>query len=381
MFNKYDAWLVGYYGMQNCGDDALLLASISGLQRHLDCQKIAVSSVSDIRLNQNTAITKTLHTKQAWRGQNRLINYLNAFNSKRVIFGGGSVFHSVTDIQQKRHMMRLAGRGKSMALGVSLGPFCNVEAERACKSFLNECSFIGVRDKQSLEIAQSLAPNASVKLTFDLAVSLTKHPEFKINKGQRQGILFNVCPVSKDAFGNTSPVEEEQRARDLCHVIEALWRRTGERISLMCLNGNNQMGDISAINRVKKMLHSSVPISTIPYNSNPLKVLNVISHFKAMVSMRLHGNVFAYMSDTPSISLNYHPKCQQWCNQISLPGSMRFDASSLSKRRLFNVIAKGLEQGFPMARLPLETATELSELNWRKEDAKPQIFRRDPALQ
>ena len=25
MLRKYDAWLAGYYGMQNCGDDALLL--------------------------------------------------------------------------------------------------------------------------------------------------------------------------------------------------------------------------------------------------------------------------------------------------------------------------------------------------------------------
>lgn len=381
MFKKYDAWLVGYYGMQNCGDDALLLASLYGAQQHLNCHKIAVSSVSDMQLNDSTAIAKTLHMDQDWRGQNRLIHYRHALASKRVIFGGGSVFHSVADIQQKRHMISLAGRRKSMALGVSLGPFNSVDAEIACQAFLNECGFVAVRDKQSLDIAQSLAPKANVKLTFDLAVSLTKHPEFKVNQGPRQGILFNLCPVPKDAFGSTDPFEEEQRVRDLCQVIEAIWRRTGERVSLICLNGNAHIGDVRMTQLVNEELRARVPVSIIPYNSNPLKVLNVISHFKAMVSMRLHGNVFAYMSHTPSVALNYHPKCQQWCNQISLPGSMRFDANNFSKRRLFGTIARGLETGFPMARLPVETATELSELNWRKEDEKPQIFRRHPALQ
>lgn len=381
MFKKNDAWLVGYYGMQNCGDDALLLATLHGAQQHLNCEKLAIGSVSHIHLNEDTNISKTLYREQKWRGQNRLIHYRNALNSKRVIFGGGSVLHSASDINLKRHMMSLASRKQSMALGVSLGPFANTEAESTCQKFLNECGFVAVRDKQSFEIAKSLAPEANVRLSFDLAVSLTNHPEFTINQGQRCGILFNVCPVAKDAYGTTDPIEEEQRLRDLCHVIEALWKRTGERIALINLNGNQQNGDVRLTQAICDELRARVPITTIPYNPNPLKVINVISHFKAMVSMRLHGNVFAYMSHTPSIALNYHPKCEQWCNQISLPGSMRFKANNMSKRRLFGVLAKGLERGFPQAQLPLETAVDLSELNWRKHNEKPQVFRRHTALQ
>lgn len=381
MFKKNDAWLVGYYGMQNCGDDALLLATLHGAQQHLNCEKLAIGSVGNVQLNEQINVARTLNREQQWRGQNRLIHYRNALNSKRVIFGGGSVFHSASDINLKRHIIGLTSRKQSMALGVSLGPFENCEAESACKHFLNECGFIAVRDKQSFDMAKSLAPNANIRLTFDLAVSLVHHPEFVINKGQRCGILFNVCPVAKDAYGSTDPFEEEQRIRDLCHVIEALWKRTGERISLINLNGNLQNGDVRLTQIISQELRARVPIATIPYNPNPLKVINVISHFKAMVSMRLHGNVFAYMSQTPGIALNYHPKCEQWCNQISLPGSMRFKANDISKRRLFGVLAKGLERGFPQARLPLETATNLSELNWRKHNEKPQVFRRHTALQ
>lgn len=381
MFKNKDAWLVGYYGMQNCGDDALLLATMYGAKHYLDCQKLAVASVGDIHLSDHTNVTATLRKDQDWRGQNRLTQYKNALTSRRVIFGGGSVFHTATDINQKRHLIRLSNARNSMALGVSLGPFANAEAEVACQQFLNECGFIALRDKQSYDLAKSLAPNANLRLTFDLAVMLTNHPEFKVNQGERHGILFNVCPVAKDAFGTTDPFEEEQRVREMCQVIEAIWKRTGERITLISLNGNQQTGDVKITQMICDELRARMPISAIPYNPNPLKVINVISHFKVMVSMRLHGNIFAYMSKTPSIAINYHPKCEQWCEQIELPASVRFDANNIPKRRLFGTMVKGLERGFPMAQLPIETATELSELNWRTQDARPQILSRHPALQ
>ncbi|BDX08255.1 polysaccharide pyruvyl transferase family protein [Planctobacterium marinum] len=381
MFKHLDAFLVGYYGMQNCGDDALLLATHFGARKHLQCNKIAVSSMRDIKLCDDLQIAKTLRKTQNWRGQNRVIQYRHALASKRVIFGGGSVFHNATDINQKRHLIKLAGQKRSQALGVSLGPFKDTQAEQACAKFLREVGFVAVRDQQSYDIAKAITPDCNVKLSFDLAVSLCKHPQFKVNQGPRQGILFNVCPVAKDAFGNTDPFEEEQRARDLSQVIEALWRRTGERITLINFNGHAQLGDGQLTKLICEQLRGRVPVSTIPYNSNPLKVMQVISHFKVMVSMRLHGNVFAYMSKTPSIALNYHPKCEQWCEQIGLPQAMRFDINQFSKRGLFNAIEQGLETGFPMAQLPVETATERSEANWSKQDEQPKFFSRHPALQ
>jgi len=39
MISKYDAYLVGHYGMQNSGDDALLLATLYGAQSVLGCKK------------------------------------------------------------------------------------------------------------------------------------------------------------------------------------------------------------------------------------------------------------------------------------------------------------------------------------------------------
>lgn len=381
MLRQYDAWLAGYYGMQNCGDDALLLAAHYGAQQHLGCQNIAVASMAKIKLNGQLQLPKTLQAQQHWRGQNRLIQYQQALQSKRIILGGGSVFHSAQDINIKRHMLRLSNSRQSMALGVSLGPFYNSDAESACRKFLNECGFIGVRDAQSFEIACSLAPNANVKQTFDLAPSLMAHPDFRANQNERAGILFNLCPVAIDANGGNDPQAEQRRVNAICTVIAALWKRTGERISLINLNGHNQLGDWQLSQKIRTQLRDRVPLSLIPYNSNPLKVIQVMSHFKAIVSMRLHGNIFAYMTGTPSIALNYHRKCQQWCEQIGLPPAQQFDAANINQSALLSCLENGLNTGFETPQLPVATALTLSESNWRTQDEKHQVFSRRPALQ
>jgi polysaccharide pyruvyl transferase WcaK-like protein len=47
---KYDAYLVGYYGMKNSGDDALMYATAWGAQNYFDVQKAIISSSYDMQI-------------------------------------------------------------------------------------------------------------------------------------------------------------------------------------------------------------------------------------------------------------------------------------------------------------------------------------------
>ncbi|MBD3586775.1 diguanylate cyclase [Salinimonas sp. HHU 13199] len=131
MISKYDAYLVGHYGMQNCGDDALLLASLYGAQSVLGCQKMLVSSYDKTLPSGFSTDITTLYEKPAFKGQNRLTHYISAARSKRVIFGGGSMLRTASDINQKRHMMALSSKAKSMALVVGIEPFVYLNDELA----------------------------------------------------------------------------------------------------------------------------------------------------------------------------------------------------------------------------------------------------------
>ena len=162
MFKKYDAYIVGYYGMQNSGDDALMYATAWAAKHIIGCENTKVGLYGNYTRETQSDHQLSLKFNQKFPGQNRLLHYKTALQSKRIIFGGGSVLHSETDINLKRQLMSLSNPKKSLAVGVSIGPFHSVSAEKSCAKFLNECGYVGVRDNESLEIANRIAPKANV---------------------------------------------------------------------------------------------------------------------------------------------------------------------------------------------------------------------------
>ncbi|MDM7859313.1 polysaccharide pyruvyl transferase family protein [Alteromonas sp. ASW11-36] len=361
---KFSHYLVGYYGMHNAGDDALMLASMYGISTLAEHTNICVSATSTIYDLASQTLPPTLKARQSFRGQNRLKHYANALRSDTVVFGGGSVMHNSHDLKMKLDMLKFSGTGKSRAVGVSVGPFVDTSAERHCAELLNRLDFVGVRDQKSYDIVQSLAPNANCQLTFDLAPSLVSHPRFKALPAERSGILVNVCPIARGTHGNFDVQADERRIDHLADALIRIWNATGERISVISLNGHHEFGDDRLCELLVRKVSKVVPSRFIQYHTDTFSIIQLVGSFKACLSMRLHGNVFAFMTETPSFSLNYHPKCNQWCEQIGLPQQNRCDMTDFDPQTLTDQVIDGLENGFAIPTLTVDKAVQRSLSNW-----------------
>ncbi|MDO7641790.1 MAG: polysaccharide pyruvyl transferase family protein [Reinekea forsetii] len=355
-----DSYLCGYYGMQNTGDDALLLATAWGAKKFLGDKNHRVSNVAPLHLPGLPYLPAGLKVQQRFRGENRLKQSFHALVSKRVIFGGGSVLHNSHDINLKRQLMTLSGR-QGLALGVGLGPFRDSAAEKNCAKFLNECEFVGVRDVDSFALAKHIAPQAKIKLTFDLAPLLLLNTELKFDRVARAGICVCLCPYERLSGDSAA---EHQRLMALAQAIARVHRETGEAITLLDFNGHATLGDKQVHVALRALLPASVPVTHLHYQQNPLVVLQQLATFKVVVSMRLHGSVLAYLADTPVVSLSYHSKCDGWCRQIGQPESLQFDAKQIEVEQLVQVISAGLSQGFMAPTLTPAEAVEKSLTNW-----------------
>ncbi len=355
-----NAYICGYYGMRNTGDDALLLASYWGANHFLGAKNIRVSTPERLLLN-NKMIHSNLALPQKYRGQNRLNHYKSAALSKRIIFGGGSVLHNAHDINMKRDMMRLAGRHDHLALGVGIGPFPNTKGETACKHFLNECGFVGVRDHKSFALAKSLAPHANIHKTFDLAPSLLASPHYTPRSVRRSGIAFCLCPL-ESLTGDIK--NEHYRLSEIARVICELYEETKEPITLMDFNGHKELGDSQIHQELLRFIPTNIAINHIHYNSNPIAALKKIGSFKAVVGMRLHASVFSYLTETPLVSINYHSKCSEWCKQIGLDNNQQFQATHFNSEELSQCLRNGIKHGFSPTSLKIKTAINQSLMNW-----------------
>jgi len=354
--------LVGYYGMQNTGDDALMNATVWGARRFLGTDELSVTSPKTIKLYSGDNFSSTLAGTQRFSGQNRLKSYLRALDSSRIIFGGGSVLHNSRDINLKRDLMRLS-RGRShLALGVGIGPFTDTRAEQSCKRFLNACEFVGVRDAVSYDIAQSIAPHANVVFTFDLAPQLLNIEGYEIVPVKRKGIAVCLCPKER-LSGNLQA--EHLRLKNIANALDSQYRLTQEPIVFVGFNGHPELGDHQVHKEVSSLLSSDTVFSFVEYDSNPLRVMQRMATFKLAICMRLHAAVFSYLARTPFISLNYHSKCEQWNKQVVLPERYSFDSTDFDPKILANEVYRGIVDGFDPCELSVNQAINLSMENWR----------------
>ena len=354
--------LVGYYGMQNTGDDALMNATAWGAKRFLGSDKLSVTSPQSLKLYNGESLPGTLTIPQNFPSQNRLECYHKAIDSNRIIFGGGSVLHNARDINLKRDLMMLSRGRNHLALGVGIGPFSNTRAEQSCKRFLNACEFVGVRDAASYDIAQSIAPHANVVLTFDMAPQLLNIEGFKVVPVQRKGIAVCLCPKER-LLGNLQA--EHTRLKYIANALDAQYRLTQEPIVFVSFNGHPELGDHQIHKEVATLLSTKTVFNFVEYDSNPFRVLQRMATFKVAICMRLHAAVFSYLTSTPFISLNYHSKCEQWGNQIGLSKRYGFDSENFDPKVLANEVCKGIADGFESCDLSLNQAINLSMDNWR----------------
>lgn len=374
MFKKYDAYLVGYYGMQNTGDDALMYASAWAAKSMLGCNNTIVGLYGDYTRETHCENKLLLRYKQQFSGQNRLLHYKTAMQSKRIIFGGGSVLHSETDINLKRQLMFLSNPKKSLAVGVGLGPFNSVAAEKSCAKFLNECGYVGVRDNESLSIALALAPKANVHKTFDLAPLLLCSKKLKPQLNERKGIALTLCSVAIDAMGKTDNAEEEKRVEQFATLISKLYEKTGEPITLIEFNGHSSLGDWNINNKIVARLSNKVPVTIKKYDPNPIALLENLSSYKAILSMRLHGSILGYLANTPVLSINYHSKCKGWCDEIGLPEDYQIDLVNLDTEKIISQITTGILMDFKRPTLTINTALKNSLSNWSIQDEKYKVY-------
>lgn len=357
------SYLYGYYGMQNSGDDALLLAAAWGASRYLQAETLSVQSPRPLMLPEFGRFPATLAPQQRFTGHNRLLQYHLAANSQHMVFGGGSILHCSRDINLMRHLMWLSGKGPHRAIGVGIGPFKNSRAEEACRRWLNECDFIGVRDQESLTIAKAIAPSANVELTFDLAAMLLEMPFVNdpFNPIERRGIGVALCPRERL---HGAPEKEEQRLRAIARSLTDCYLTTGEPVFLIDFNGHSSLGDSQVHNQLHAYLSSSIPVFRINYDANPLRLMKRLSGLKAVVGMRLHASILAYLMNTPVLSLNYHSKCFGWANQIGMPQHYRFDCDYIDSQQLSLQLIAGLDHGFSKAALPTHAALQASQQNF-----------------
>lgn len=332
--NKRSGVLIcGAYGMSNAGDEAILEA-VLGEMRAIDPEMpITVLSRSP-RLTAERYGVKSLHMFD-------LPGFLREMKEKKLyINGGGSLIQDVTSSRSLwyyLYTLHAAHRRGCRVLmyGCGIGPVSRGFNRRLARRVINSCADeITLREKSSLDELESFGvTRPRITLASDPALTLSPAGKDEIDEKLRSLGLEEhgnyICFCMRDWAGFEKKAVEIAAAADFF--------REHCKLEPVFLSVNHK-SDGDAAKKVAR--HMKNPPRIIAEPMSTALTVGVISRMRVLVSIRLHGLIFAASQGVPLVGISYDPKVAAFLDYIGQKNCLPL--SELSAERLEKLIDRAL---------------------------------------
>lgn len=295
--------ICGAYGMQNAGDDAVLAAvcrDLRRLERDIPITVLARNPKSTARRFGVTAIHPL-----------NIPRWLMAMKrAKLFISGGGSLLQDVTSRRSLWYYLATIALAKKMGCAVQLygcgiGPITGAKNREQTAKVLNACAdVITLRDKESMETLQTLGvTEPRTLLAADPALRLDAVPG---DRERKIGIVVRPWP---EFWAHIPDFAAAAR-----HAYET-YRLTP---MLICMAPTDHAAASSLCTLLERQ-HIPCSISQHPRR---------IGQMSLVLSMRLHGLIFALRDGALAAGVSYDPKVSSFCREAGLPCTELAEATS-----------------------------------------------------
>ncbi|CDZ74517.1 pyruvyl-transferase [Peptoniphilus sp. ING2-D1G] len=301
----------GYYGYNNIGDEAILKGLVD-----------AITSISDAKLvvlSKNPDWTTTKYQVESADRSDLFTVIREIRKADMVLSGGGSLLQDVTS---KKSILYYLGilflailfNKKTMIYSQGIGPIKLKRNRILTKYILSKVDFINVRDNQSHRELKELGINRDVLVTTDTVFGIKK---IESAKGRqildsigvpRNRINICMCIMNWKNYG-------AQTADKISRLIEKIFKeRPDVNIILVPFFYHVDLEiERKIFNRLSCVFdHLYIVEDYLHVN----EYLSLISNMDMMVSMRLHGLIFATLTGAYPIGISYDPKIDGFIKEL-----------------------------------------------------------------
>ena len=323
--------LSGYYGFDNCGDEALLWAIIH-------CLKSLKPDIRITVLSGNPRKTRELYAVDAVNRWNPVRIALALISCRLLVSGGGSLLQDVTSGKSLSYyllVIRIAAffKKRVMVYSQGIGPLINEKNRNRVQNTLTRCSIITVRDKRSAELLREIGVNRDIQVTCDPVMAFSPDD---INFEDIMEILHDIgisrplVNISGDASETgTSKINKIPQARKLLMVVMRCWDNNrhispvAELLDAQIKRGWDVLltpahypGDMEALDKVTELMSEKPYLLDKCLTARQFLALTACAD--RVFSMRLHGLICALAAGTPMLGLSYDPKVDGFMEEAGL---------------------------------------------------------------
>ncbi len=309
--------ICGSYGQGNAGDESILKAILQEIRQAAPEESITVLS----RNPEETTARHGVHSLHMFdiAGFKKVMRH-----AKLYINGGGSLIQDITSRRSLWYYLftlRIAKKCgcKVLMYGCGIGPVNHPQDISFTRKILNKyVDAITLREDSSLrELERFGVTKPEIILASDPALTLLRASDTEIDTFmQRSGLdpkgnYLGLCVRNWSGFENKAAI-----FADVIQYAKKTYDLTPVFLSI------NYRSDGATADQVISLLDASIPKESIYVSRQPLsteETLGLMSRMQAVISMRLHGLIFAAGQGIPLVGVVYDPKVNAFLDYINQP--------------------------------------------------------------
>ena len=306
--------LSGYYGFDNCGDEAVLSAIVHCLKKLRPDARITV-------LSGNPKRTRDLHNVRAVNRWNPIRVIWELLACPLFISGGGSLIQDITSARSANYYLTViriatALSRKTMIYGQGIGPLSNPKVRERTMKTLERCDAITLRDGDSAALLREIGVKRGIEVTCDPVLALSYED---IDKEEIEGCLRELNVLDENGKKRKPLLlvtarcwEDNRHLPHIARVLDAQARRGWD----VLLAPMHFPEDMQALNEISNLMTERLYCLGTFLDARQFMALT--AYADRVFSMRLHGLIFAMAAGAPMIGLSYDPKVKSFMELAGL---------------------------------------------------------------
>lgn len=307
----YDILISGYYGFENSGDDAILMAILDNLRHYKSDIKVIVLSKKPEETSRIYGVASADRFK--------LNEVIKAMKSSKVFLnGGGNLIQDDTSTRSLMYYLSTIWLAKKLGLKVMLysngiGPLDRRLNRVITSKIINKADVITLREDASLDEVKRLSVNKP-------EVLVTADPAFTLKPCTDEEAL---SILDKEGVSKATPLigisarkwrGHEVYTQKIAALTDYLYEKHNIKAVLIPMHYPH---DTEINNEIAAMMKHKPFIINHKYNVP--QTLGIIKNMDIILGMRLHALIYGATLQIPVIGLPYEPKVEDFLHYINQP--------------------------------------------------------------
>ncbi|SOB90881.1 polysaccharide pyruvyl transferase CsaB [Ureibacillus xyleni] len=340
--------IVGNYGNDNNGDEAILLSIIRQLQKAFQIETSNITVFSN-----NPKQTAEHYGVQSfplyYKNGNAIKTFIKTYNQNVevvkkldfVVIGGGGILMDLYKREAPLYgsyaMMAKNAKVPYVVYGCGAGPLNTGLGKWFIKYMAKHAQNISVRDPKSKQLLQQIGVKREVHLIGDPAFSLEVERNGFSERPKKVGVT--AVPYYNASYWPTG--DETLYNNYITGMAKNLDKLIEEFQVDVTFFATKYPQDADVTKDIQQQMQQGNKTSIIDENLKPQKLLDLSAGFDVLVGTRLHSLILATDANTPIIGVSYHTKVNDFLQMAGLGEySISIDSLHKSDQYFTNLLTK-----------------------------------------